>query len=516
MKLLRSFTFPDYVAGCFIGLYFVIGLSATGHYGVNWDDPYQRLNGSNNWEFITNTNRDNLINSLDRYHGPAFEILLIMLEKGMGLTDPHDIYLSRHYMVFLFFTSVLIAFFLFCRKLFENSWLGLLGMTMLLLCPRIFAEGFYNPKDIVFMGAMVWAMYSLLLFAESPTLPRTILHAFTCALAVDVRVIGILTAVISLLLLRYYVYQKRLSMKDVWPVSIFYTILLFVFMVLMWPILRLDVLEQLWLAYKQMSNYSLFENGINIYMGQQFTAGHTPWHYHWIWILITMPEFYTLLFIAGTLTFFSKLYRRSPIGGAIAPFIFISLFFVFFPLLFRTLTLSTVYDGWRHIYFIYPFFVVLAVYAVSQIPYIRSSFIQFTTLGLLLISMCDSLISMIGMHPYEYAYFNHTARSIFASIDQKFEMDLWGVSYKQGLEYLLSHHTGAGKIRVIFANEPGLSNYQSLPPAQRERFELANDISTTQYYLTNYRTNIVPDQQYLYHSIKTQGNVIMGIYKMQE
>ena len=255
MKYIKPFTIPDYIASSVIALYFISGLFITGSYGVNWDDNLQRDNGMSNWSFITNTDRARLTENLDRYHGPAFEIFLVSLEKEFDLKDPHSIYLLRHYMVFLFFTSVLMAFFLFCRKLFASSWLGLVGMLMILLCPRILAESFYNPKDIVFLGAMIWSMYSLILFAESPTVWRCILHAFICAFAVDIRLVGILVVLPTIILLALNVYQKRYLMKDMATVAIFYFIVFFAFMMLMWPILTVDPFEQLWMAYK-----SLFRN----------------------------------------------------------------------------------------------------------------------------------------------------------------------------------------------------------------------------------------------------------------
>jgi hypothetical protein len=515
MKLIRSHGLPDRIAMAVIALYFIVGLFIAGTYGVNWDDGFQRQNGLDNWSFITGADRAPLINSLDKYHGPAFEILLVMVEKGFGLADSHDIYLSRHFMVFLFFTSVLLGFFLLCRSIFASSWLGLLGMCLLLLNPRIFAESFYNPKDIVFLGGMVWAMYSLYIFAESPSLLKTIFHAFTCAFAIDVRVIGILCIPITFALLGYYIYRNKYTAKEIWPIAIFYVLILFVFMIMMWPILSLDVFEQLWLAYKQLSNYTLFENGLNIYMGGHTRAGSMPWHYHWVWLLITLPEVYIFLFVAGIIAFAAQLCSRQLMGHAKKAFLFISLFLFFMPLIFRTISLSVVLDGWRHMYFIYPFFVILIVYAAGLALAMKRGMLQYLALGVVALGMADSLVSIIAMHPYQYTYFNHTANAVFSPIDQKFEMDYWGVSYKQGLEYLAEHVTDTARIRIAVANAPGYDNYMFLPPELRRRFQVAADNPSVQYYLTNYRTNWIPAPEYTYHRLTAQGNTVLGIYKLR-
>ena len=91
MKYIKPFTIPDYIASSVIALYFISGLFITGSYGVNWDDNLQRDNGMSNWSFITNTDRARLTENLDRYHGPAFEIFLVSLEKEFDLKDPHSI-----------------------------------------------------------------------------------------------------------------------------------------------------------------------------------------------------------------------------------------------------------------------------------------------------------------------------------------------------------------------------------------------------------------------------------------
>ncbi|CAM6004747.1 unnamed protein product [Sphagnum balticum] len=512
MKLSRSLTLPDHLAAVVIGCYFVLGLFITGHYGVNWDDNLQREGGIANYSFITNTDKSLLLNSVDRYHGPAFEILMIAIEKGLHLTDSHAIYLSRHYAVFVFFTSVLIAFFLFCRRLFGSSWLGLLGLSMLLLSPRIFAESFYNPKDIVFLGAMIWAMYSLLLFVESQSLFRTVFHAFACAFAVDVRLVGILMVFITLALLGLYVYNKKISLKHVWLPGAYYLVVFFSFMILMWPILALGPFTQFWLAYQQMSTFPHAAEGFTTYMGHQVKNSETPWHYHWVWILITTPAIYSLFFISGTFIFLSKLLRQQSMGIPRTSILSICLFFFFFPLVFGSISHSVFYDGWRHVYFVYPFLIILAVYGVSELSSFSNTPVRYLTIGVITLAMCDSLITMTAMHPFEFIYFNHIANALFKPIDQNFEMDYWGVSYKQGLEYLIAHSDGNEKIKVIFGNAPGYYNVDYMIPQQQAHFELVSDFESAHYFLTNYRTSYWVPAPGIYdcHHLEAQGNKVLA------
>jgi hypothetical protein len=516
MKQIKKFTLSGLIAVGVIVCYFITGLFITPDYGVNWDDPVQRERiGISNWDFITHTNSGNLVNGADKYHGPAFEILLIAVEKTLHLTDMHDIMLSRHYAVFVFSVSVLIVFFLFCRRLFDSSLLGLLGMALLLLTPRIFAESFYNPKDIVFMGAMVWAMYSMLVFSESPTFLNAILHAFTCAFTIDVRVIGILVVPITFILLGANLYRVKIRLRNIWTKTILYIFASFVFIVGLWPILMTGPLGHLWLAFKQLSNYVIW-TGHTLYLGNRYPGIDTPWHYHWVWLLVTLPEIYILLFLAGIFIFLAKILLLKPVGQTKTAFILISFFFFFFPLIYRGISHSVVYDGWRHVYFTYPFFLVVTVYAAGEILSLRKNLLRSCLIGIIVIAMSDSLVSIILMHPFEYVYFNHTANSLLRPIDQKLEMDYWGVSYKQGLEYVMAQTKDSAKVRIAFANDPGYYNFQFLKPELRARFEPVDDRDSAQYFLTNYRDLHTPSPPGMpYHTIRAQGNVILGIYKLK-
>lgn len=560
----KSLRLPNYIAIGIIVCYFIAGLFITPDYGVNWDDPAQRLNGMMNYNYLSHTDRETLINSTDRYHGPAFEILLVAVENALHIKEPHDIFLMRHYMVSLFFISVLIAFFLFCRGLFENSWMGLLGMAMLLLTPRIFAESFYNPKDIVFLGGMVWAIYSLWGFCGSPTYRNAIFHAFTCAFATDVRVIGILFLPITIGLFIFYIYNNKMLLKDIWISAVLYLLAFWGFMILMWPILMEGLFVHLWAAYQQMSDYKLWL-GYNTYFGHSYRSDHTPWHYHWIWMLITIPEIYILLFLTGIFIFFAKILTHKPkdqreklpaskptgqrekilaskphgrrekilagkpkgqrekiashksIGPRKSLFILISLFFIFFPLVFRSITHGVVLDAWRHIYFVYPFFIVLVLYASHELLSIKQKILRLCGVGLILVALCDCAISIITMHPYEYTYFNHIANNVFKPIDKKIEMDYWGVSYKNGLEKVFAHTQDRPKVNVYFPDEVGMYNYQSLDPKLQSHFEYVTQIDSIDYFLTNYR-NMYGNAQKLpkpTDSICAQGNIVLGIYKLK-
>ena len=94
----------------------VVGFTIYDDYGISWDEPISRENnGIINYDFIRTGDYKQLITGLEKYHGPAFEILLVNIEHVCGLHDTKDIFLMRHLVTFLIFVlSVFIFYLLFC------------------------------------------------------------------------------------------------------------------------------------------------------------------------------------------------------------------------------------------------------------------------------------------------------------------------------------------------------------------------------------------------------------------
>src|SRR5262249_31777132 len=135
---------------------------------------------------------------------------------------------------------------------------------------------------------------------------------------------------------------------------------------------------------------------------------------------------------------------------------------------------STVYDGWRHLYFIYPaflFFAVLGVASLSRAATRLAAYFKPARAVLLLlvaVPVAGVGLTMARMHPHEYVYFNRLAGPAMGEIKSNFEMDYWGLTCREGLEYLLQHDPSP-QIRVFAATDPGRLNALILPAQQRSR-----------------------------------------------
>ncbi len=498
-------------------LYIVVGSFIVRDYGVNWDDDAQRKNGVANWQFI-HGDRGPLMATTDKYHGPAWEIPMIAAEKMLGVTTYRGIIHLRHHLSFLLYAIGTGIFFLFCRKLFDSSWLGLVGLLMLVLSPRIFGEGFYNPKDTIFLVAIATAMYSLLVLVTKPSWPHVFFHAWVTAFMTDIRVVGIIFIPITLVLIVILLYQNKIERKGLWIKIIAYLVSNFLLMILMWPVLITGPFYHLFHAYQQLSGYVAWD-GLNLYNGSCVSSLSTPWHYHYLWMLLTLPEIYLLLFAIGLILFTIQIIRKRLELSTQDLFIGLSLVLLAFPLVFRSLKGSVVYDGWRHMYFVYPFIVILAVYAIDQLCRVQRAALRYGTIALSVISVTDSLMEIAKRHPFEYVYFNHIAHAMYHPVYTQFEMDYWGVGYKQAIEHLMHQYPGKDSVTVAFQHYPGYRNYDMLSQFDKGKV-IAIDSTHAQYYITSYRDYDVCPGSYqqpgiLIDSIYSCGDRLYGIYRLR-
>ena len=120
------------------------------------------------------------------------------MELLLGLTDSRDVYLMRHLLTYLVFLGGVFAVYRMATRRFDDWRLGLCAATMLVLSPRFFAEAFYNSKDVVFMACFAMATNTMLAFVTRPGIRTASLHALATAVAIDVRVAAILLVPMTL------------------------------------------------------------------------------------------------------------------------------------------------------------------------------------------------------------------------------------------------------------------------------------------------------------------------------
>lgn len=505
---MKNFSSKKLFTSLFFIIFFFIGVVSFRDYGLSWDEPIQREIGKMNARYAFKQ-EPWLLTYKDKYYGPIFEVFLVGLEDVFHLTaNSNSVYFMRHLVNFLLFYLGVIFFYRLTQDRFKNWKISLLGCLFLILSPRIFAHSFYNSKDIPFLAMFIISIYTLIKYLDKKNLKSTIIHALASAVLIDIRILGIIIPFFTLIFFiidSFILKVSSVKFKKETLNFLAYLFLLIILTILFRPILWTNPFHHFLQAFRQMSHYSWW--GDILYLGSYFNASQLPWHYIPVWISITTPISYLILFLVGCLVLFKKLithpikfYRRHR-----NDLIFLLWFFV--PLASVVVIKSVLYDAWRQMFFIYPALLLIALSGLTILAQ-KSILKKIITL----IIFCNLIIIvkfMIQSHPHQYLYFNRLANPI------NFQLDYWGLSYRQALEYLVATDPSP-EIKLYVANQPGEDNSLFLTDFDQKRLSYQDTPQAADYFLTNYRNQRDEFQYYQneYYSIKVDQTKILGIYQL--
>jgi hypothetical protein len=402
----------------------------------------------------------------------------------------------------------LIFFYLLAEKIFHKWWLALISCLIMVLSPRIFSEAFYNSVDISFLSLSIVSFYTLLLLLEKKTVPYAIVHAIASALLISTRNIGIFTAWITVVAV---LFSTGASRRNKWIVLAVYfissTLLIYVLWPYLWPSPLANFMKSFLLSIRHTFK------GKVLYGGLVLPARNLPWHYNFVWMGITLPILYSLLFFVGLL---GMTPLRSVCGKQSVleqNYILLAFIFLAIPLVMPILLKSALWNGWRHHYFIYPYYILIAVYGLELlINAIKKPFLVFLLANVLVFSFAETVKNMFALHPYGAYYFNALAGN---DIRNKFDLDIWGISYRAGLEYVLAHDQRE-KIYISIATGPGAYYLIVLKKEDRDRVILVPLKQSPDYLLTIHRYLEFKEREYPNEifSVKAGNEKIMSVFKL--
>ena len=518
----------------FLG-FLITGLAIAKDYGSHWDEFNSHDFGVRWYQYASNviTNGGPLVPQgketlHDFVHGPAIEMSFAFLaDKLFDFKDSREIILLRHYGTWLLFYISVIFLYLLCRCHFNNEMLALLGCLFLVLHPRIFANSFYDSFDIALLSFYTISMYTLVRYQKTKSLNMAVVHAFTCAILVDIRLIGVMMPFISYILFLWDLVENRQDRRKTWQTirnTSVYTIALVSFVILFWPYLWRDPFSGMMEIIRLTPR--IFFGSTVLYFGEYVKAVQLPWHYIPVWIGITTPILYSLFFIAGCLAIFRVLMKKTlwSYNRTKNDFLFIAAFL--FPVLLVIIFHSTLYDSWRHLFFIYPAFVLIALTGVEGCFKLMAKYCHDKTHGafkaVLTFSIATSFVFtgtfMMRHHPYQNVYFNCLAGENMKEVKEKFDLDYWGLSYRQGLEYITENDKSENiKVYDAVSFEVLANNIKILSVTDRRRISQVMSPDEAKYIITNYRWH---KQDYPYpnefFSINVGNAKILSVFRLKD
>jgi hypothetical protein len=506
----------------FAGL-LIIGLAVFRDYGISWDENVQRRYGEMVYSYIAKGEED-IFSDRHRHYGPAFQLLLRSIEEAAGIEDSRNVYLMNHLMTFLLFYVGVVFFYLLCKYLFRSWKIGLLGTLFLVLSPRIFAHGFYNPKDIPFMAVFAVGMFTLTKYLDTKTIGAALVHAAICGIATDLRIVGAMLPALTLLsvfLLSLRYRSRKSEVRRLWvSTGVFIPVLIGV-TVLLWPTLWRSPFQRFIEALGEMRRFPW--EGTVRYLGADLPSGSLPWHYGPVWIAITTPVSYVVFSAVGiAVTVRSLLIEKatSPIKSRRDRLLVLVWFL--FPPAYLIASRAVVYDAWRHMFFVYPAFLVLALSGLLWVYRLLRSRLAGRTgaaaLAVLALAITFDVgvvaTFMIRYHPYQNLYFNGFVGGIRGAC-HRFELDYWGLSYREALEYIL-RVDDRKRIKIYVSQEVGRDAVEILKPEDRGQLVFVDESVNSNYHITTFRWQ---DQKKAssdtFHSIEVDGVPIIVIYRIR-
>ena len=476
-------------------LFLLAGLNLAGDYGIDPDTANQRQTAQGNLDYILG--RAAAIESWnyhDRVYGIAFELPLLLAERIMGLEDYHQIHRLRLTLTHLFF--ILGAFFcyLLACRLFNNRLIALFALLLYLLHPRIYAHSFFNSKDPVFLSMFMIALYLLERAFRRDTPAAFLLLGIAVGLLTNLRIMGIMlfAATLGLRGLDLLYARTGPERKRILLTGGLFLLAAVLTVYALAPYAWANPVDY-WAANLELVTVNRPVLLHQLFQGEWFPSTQLPPHYNATWFSITMPPPFLLLGAIGAVLAAITMLRRP---GALfrnhrRRFSLLLLACFLLPPLAAALLSSNQFDGWRHLYFLYGPFLLLAAGGLHWLatawsrrpPPWRRAVWGLAWLGLALI-----LIQMAQLHPLQSLYFNFLVdRTTPEYLRTQYHMAGVNVAFGAALRYLLKQHPGETLTvrggsegeRAVLA--PAARQRLRLPAAGRNAdYELSYELGTSQ------------------------------------
>jgi hypothetical protein len=496
----------------------LIGLWVAQDYGISWDEKAMVVLGEEAFEYVFHGHPYPAHVGI-RFHGAFLEIVLHGLQELFHITYARHLFMFRHAAGFVVFWIGMIALYAIALRHFRSRSWALLAALIYFVSPRQFGHAFINTRDIPAMVFFTIKMFTLMIFLDRKTTRSAVLHGLASGMVLALRVGGlfvpIYTAIfMALEILRGYIDDGRVAWKRYVHLMIVYTACFAASTIALWPLLWEKPLYNFLIAMDNMMSKQQAPGGF--YFGQQITG--VPWHWVPVHFVTKTPLLYVILFLVGAAVLLRAVFRepKSVLRYQRNVLLFLTWFVI--PIAIVVIMNATLFDEWRHLYFIYPATILLAVHGLRSLwmrcgRIIRSN-LRMLSQGLTIIIpaiwMSGTALWMVQNHPLQYVYYSIPSRYV----EYNFELDYWGLSYRQGFEWILENETDP-IIPVFVTSSPGWENPNILTSEQRRRLTMWKKY-TPKYVMDNFDwmeyKHVLPDSEKV-HSIKVSGMEVLNIYR---
>ncbi len=501
-------------------LFLLAGVAVLDDYGMNEDERMQRRTARLTLDYARGRN-DELLRYEDRMYGVAVEAPLLWAERALGLQDSRAIYLLRHLLTHLLFLAGGLGAAALAFRLYGRRWLALAALGLFLLHPRLYAHSFFNSKDLPFLSLFMLALLLLHWTFRRDTARAFLLCGVGVGALANVRPMGLLlgAAVLALRTGDFLWAADRAARRRVLRTGGAFAAACALTLYALFPYLWSDPVRRLAESLAYVADYPHLMP--QLFRGRYVSSEALPPAYAPVWFAITAPPPALGFGLVGLAALARRAWRRPEALLRHTRLRFEGLLLVccVLPAWAAILLESTMYNGWRHLYFLYAPFCLLATGGLAALAAAARRFRPRGRLGwpggLAGAGAAATLGALVALHPHQHLYFNFLVdRATPARLLVRYDLDYWQIAFRRALEFLFAQYPDA-PIRVQQQFVEGYVNRELLPAADRQRFVPVNHAGD--FYITDRRAPwfggpvLPPPYAPVIYSEKVYGNPIVEV-----
>ena len=460
----------------------------------------------------------------NRYYGVAFEMPLLLVERALGLEDSRHIYLTRHLLTHLFFIAGGFVCAMLAYRMLGSRWIALLAMLLFLLHPRLYAQSFFNSKDVPFVVMLVIALYLAHRAFRKDTLGAFLLCGIVAGLAINIRpfALMLLPMILAMRALDLWQAGRGERMRILATAAIFAAAALAIVYIIhpyYWEN-PLRFIEGVFVLSQHPTSTE------NLFMGDIYPSDAVPWNFVPVWFAITAPPVALTMGAIGCAAVCWQGISRpiAALRDREVRFRILLLGCFALPIVAVIALQSNIYNGWRHMYFLWGPFCLLAAVGLralagsgatkeaargvaARLPgWVRGGGRRALAYGVVGAGLITTLTAMAALHPNQQVYFNALVDTKTpGALGNRYDMDYYHLAQRQSLEYLLARYPD-GALRVY----PNNRNAPILPKSDRDRIVFSPP-HEADFYIKQRANRWNGTEEPAIHSVRAYGSGIAFI-----
>ena len=453
------------------GAFLLVGIAVVDDYGTGVDTRDQRIIASRNLAFIVGdaARLDGVKTKHNRYYGIAFELPLLLFERGVEWKDTRSIYLLRHLVTHGFFLVGGVCCALLVYRLTRSRTVALFALLLFVVQPRLYAHSFFNSKDLPFLSLFMVTLYVTHRAFRRDTVGAFVLCGVCVGVLTNLRIMGVLLFPAVLALRGLDLLQAgRAARTHVLVTGGVFALAGPGTLYALSPYLWVDPFE-FGTALQTLAHHPSTPR--ELFQGREFRANDLPPHFIPTWMVISTPPVTLVCGVLGVIVAGVRSLRGP--GGASGNtdlrFGLLLVACLTLPMLAIIVLGSHVYNNWRQVYFLHAPLCCLAGVGMHWAG--RGAGPRLVVYALVGLGVLVTGREMVRLHPHQQVYFNALVdRTTPESLRTTWRLDPWLVSCREGLDFLRRRYPGTTV--YIKSSAPVYISWVTLPQADRTRLVL--------------------------------------------